>query len=346
MYDLPHTTQESRAAPCAVPPFRRHTVDRGKVTGQCQRPSRRATRLLDRGPAGRVAPGGAATPHHARVRFRERPWESRHGPPTRRRAQLQHSALCPQPGSGSSRPAPRRRASRRTATSSAADRWINNEEAPADTSVRETSSPTLSRDSTLASVLVRSRYQPRSANRTGAASSSTLMPWSKIGPRTLRTPWTARAAPPPPFAPAQVTNRFFGRTNHKDRRRLQLTLMRCSTVAVALLLVGRRSPPNCSQDPRPLAGRTTLGRQAYIVSTDGTHEAQTCPICGGRFRGHPGQQAAVSGKSKRPTEAECWRTFWQHLAAIWPGLPPKVQQRCLDRVVEREAVERKCSNGG
>lgn len=57
---------------------------------------------------------------------------------------------------------------------------------------------------------------------------------------------------------------------------------------------------------------------------------ETCPTCGVRVRDLPPLTEAVA--LRPPTEDVCWRQFWEHLAVIWVGLPPEVQQRCLDRV--------------
>lgn len=68
------------------------------------------------------------------------------------------------------------------------------------------------------------------------------------------------------------------------------------------------------------------------------HERQQCPLCGNPVSRHTAREPTASPIARRPTEDECWRAFWQHMAAIWADLPSEVQRECLDKVAERKST--------
>lgn len=35
--------------------------------------------------------------------------------------------------------------------------------------------------------------------------------------------------------------------------------------------------------------------------------------------------------SGRPTEAECWAAFWEHVAILWLELPPEIQREYAEK---------------
>lgn len=54
-----------------------------------------------------------------------------------------------------------------------------------------------------------------------------------------------------------------------------------------------------------------LGRR--VVSMNGDHDNMT------------------TESSARPTEAECWKSFWEQVAIMWLELPPEIQREYAER---------------
>lgn len=44
-----------------------------------------------------------------------------------------------------------------------------------------------------------------------------------------------------------------------------------------------------------------------------------------------GQDDKTNASNTRPTEAECWKAFWEQVAIMWLELPPEIQREYAER---------------
>lgn len=63
-----------------------------------------------------------------------------------------------------------------------------------------------------------------------------------------------------------------------------------------------------------------------------------CPGCGTQLPDFVRRESTSPDQEGRPTEDECWKEFWTHLARIWISLEHEVQLECIAEAERRDRL--------